>query len=365
VEMVALHSLRISRGLPQIGEFLLCKLTISLDLEVALGLVYGSAELADLCGLRRPASGAARLKATSLALARRPSRARTLLSLRELPIVELRLSAAEHDRWLHASWPAGGESLFDGHWAQAVIQTPAKEHEYLAGRHRQAVRTNIRRARELSITATRLGGYDEFVTASASVYRSRNGGDAVLAAMRRPSPSDEFAWYSASTVAHEAPIIVAAVALFGDFAVLAVMVGNQDYARIGYARYLLHTFILGDLARHGIRHLIVGSVLRESNGNQYFQRLLGYRVCNVQPILLPSAGDRRRSTAVAMRRLLMTGPAVERPATPRTNDAQRVTPPASARICHRVWPATGGSGYSGTTPKVAVKTGAEERKSAP
>lgn len=331
---------------------------------MASDLAYGSAELADLRSFAWPASGAGRLKATSLALARRPSRARTLLSLRELPIVQLHLSAAEHDRWLHARWPAGGESLFDGYWAQAVIQTSVKEHEYLAGRHRQAVRTNIRRARELGITATRLGGYDEFTTASAPVYRSRSGGEAVLAATRKPPPSDEFAWYSASTVAHEVPITVAAVALFGDFAVLAVMVGNQDYARIGYARYLLHTFVLGDLAAHGIQHLIVGSVLRESNGNQYFQRLLGYRICNVQPIPLPSAGDRRGNAAAAMRRLMMTGPAVERPTTPRTNDAQRVTSPASARIGRPEWPATDGSGYP-STPKVAVTTGAEERKSAP
>jgi hypothetical protein len=315
-----------------------------------------------LCGFARPASGAGRLKATSIALARHPSRARTLLSLRELPIVKLRLSAVEHDRWLHARWPAGGESLFDGYWAQAIIQTPAGEREYLVGRHRQAVRTNIRRARELGITATRLDGYDEFVAASAPVYHSRSGGDAVLAATQKPSPSDEFAWYSASTVAHEVPITVAAVALFGDFAVLAVMVGNQDYARIGYARYLLHTFVLGDLAAHGIRHLIVGSVLRESNGNQYFQRLLGYRICNVQPILLHSAGVRRRNTAATMRRLLMTGPAIERPTAPRTNDAQRVTPPASAPVGRPEWPATGSSGYP-STPKVAVTTSVGERKS--
>jgi hypothetical protein len=209
------------------------------------------------------------------------------------------------------------------HWAQAVIQTSVREHEYLAGRHRQAVRTNIRRARELGITATRLGGYDEFVAASAPVYRSRSGGDAVLAATRKPSPSDEFAWYSASTVTHKVPIAVAAVALFGDFAVLAVMVGNQDYARIGYARYLLHTFVLGDLATQGIRHLIVGSVLRESDGNQYFQRLLGYRICNVRPILLPSASNRRGSATVAMHRLLMTGPLVEAATSPRTTMLRR------------------------------------------
>ena len=322
---------------------------------MASALAYGSAELADLRSFVRPALGAGRLKATSLALARRPSRARTLFSLRELPIVELRLSAAEHDHWLHARWPAGGESLFDGYWAQAVIQTSVKEREYLAGRHRQAVRTNIRRARELGITANRLGGYDEFAVASAPVYRSRSGGEAVLAATRESAPSDEFAWYSASTVAHEAPIAVAAAALFGDFAVLAVMVGNKDYARVGYARYLLHTFVLGDLAAHGIRHLIVGSVLRESNGNQYFQRLLGYRICNVQPILLPSAADRRGNAAAAMRRLLMTGPTVEWSTAPRTKDAQRVTSPAPVGMGRPEWPATVGSDYP-STAKVAVTT---------
>jgi hypothetical protein len=273
------------------------------------GVAYGTAELADLCGFARPASGAGRLKAISLALARRPRRVRTLLSLRDLPVVELRLSAAEHERWLQARWPEGGESLFGGHWAQAVIQTPLEEHEYLTGRHRQAVRTNIRRARELGITATRLGGYEEFVAASAPVYDSRCGGDAVLAATRRPAPSDKFAWYSASTSAHEAPVIVAAVALFGDFAVLAVMVGNRHYAHVGYVRYLLHTFILCDLAAGGTRHLIVGPVLRESSGNQYFQRLLGYRVCNVRPILPPQSGAQRNAAAV--HRMLMTGPIVE------------------------------------------------------
>jgi hypothetical protein len=276
---------------------------------VTSGVAYGTAELADLCRFARPAGGAGRAKAISLALARRPRRAQTLLSLRKLPIVELRLSAAEHDRWRQARWPAGGEPLFGGHWAQAVIQTSLEEREYLAGRHRQAVRTNIRRSRELGITAMRLAGYEEFVAASTPVYDSRPGGDAVLAAMRSPLPPDEFAWYSAYTIAHATPVIVAAVALFGDFGVLAVMVGNRRYARVGHARYLMHTFILGDLAARGTRHLVAGSVLRESSGNQYFQRLLGYRVCNVQPILRPPSGDRLGGAAA--RRLLMTGPTVE------------------------------------------------------
>jgi hypothetical protein len=277
---------------------------------VASGLGYGTAELADLSGFARPAPGGGLLRSISFAVARRPRRARTLLSLRELPIVELHLSAAERDRWLRTRWPAGGERLFGGHWAQAVIPTAPEEHEYLAGRHRQAVRTNIRRAHELGIAATRLAGYEEFVAASTPVYESRGGGGAVLAAMQSAPPPDGFVWYSASTPAHQAPVIVAAVALFGDFGVLAVMVGNHGYQRVGHARYLMHTFILGDLAAHGIRNLLAGSVLRESSGNQYFQRLLGYRVCNVRPILVPPRGEQQGTGALA-RRLLMTGPTAE------------------------------------------------------
>ncbi len=326
------------------------------------GVAYGTAELADLSSFAWPASGAGRLKAVSLALARSPRRARMLLSLRELPIIELRLSAAEHDRWLHAQWPAGGEPLFGGHWAQAVIQTSLKEREYLTGRHRQAVRTNIHRAGELGITATRLRGYDEFAAASAPVYGSRRGGDAVLADMQIPPPSDEFAWYSASTAAHEAPVIVAAVALFGDFGVLAVMVGNRRYAHVGHARYLLHTFILGDLAAHGTQHLIVGSVLRESNGNQYFQRLLGYRVCNVRPILLTPSSDRKRDVTATVRRLLMTGPAVENAYQSSRNDSQRSTSPAS--VYRPRWISNSEQRrHNPSTSEAAVMTGGEDRES--
>jgi hypothetical protein len=343
---------------------------------VASGVAYGTDELADMCRVLQPGSGARRLGTVARAIARRPRRAQTLLSLCRLPIVEPRLSGPAHDRWLRARWPAGGEPLFGGHWAQAVIQTSAREHEYLAGRHRQAVRTNIHRARELGITATRLGGYDEFAAACAPVYRSRPGGEAVLAAMRRPPVTGgELVWYSASTPAHEAPVIVAVVGLFGDFGVLAVMVGNLDYDHVGYARYLMHTFILGDLAAHGIRHLIVGSVLRESAGNQYFQRLLGYRICNLRPILLPPPGNRGTGTvAAATRRRLMTGPLVETP--PPTSvgvdadgsapkDSRRTTPAPSEDTAGRgEWTAIGDGLERSSAPGIALtSTGSEDRES--
>lgn len=331
---------------------------------MASGLGYGTAELADLSGFARPAAGGGLLRSISFALARRPRRACTLLALRELPIVELHLSAAEHDRWLRTRWPSGGERLFGGHWAQAVIPTAPEEHEYLAGRHRQAVRTNIRRAHELGITATRLAGYEEFVAASTPVYESRDGGDAVLTAMQSAPPPAEFAWYAASTPAHRAPVIVAAVALIGDFGVLAVMVGNRDYQRVGHARYLMHTFILGDLAAHGIRNLLVGSVLRESSGNQYFQRLIGYRVCNVRPILVPSRGERQATGAVA-RRLLMTGSTVENIGRPAHDSSRGTTATPSARASSPAGEAMHDVDGPRDGVKVAATAGSVQRESAP
>ena len=265
------------------------------------------------------------------ALLRRPSRARALLALRKLPIVEPRMSAQELDRWRAARWPEGGEPLFGGHWAQAVIGTSPKEREYLNGRHRQAVRTNIRRAQEQGIVAMRLDEYWEFAAAAASVYEGRDGGEAVLAHMHSPMPPERFTWYCAS-VARGKPVVIAAVALFGDAGVLAVMVGDLRNSRAGHARYLLHNFIRSDLAAQGIRHLIVGSVLREPSGNLYFQRLLGYRICNIRPKLITPSGEARRDARPRFRRLLMTGAASERASEPVRTRSLRSRPRRSEPI---------------------------------
>jgi hypothetical protein len=49
-----------------------------------------------------------------------------------------------------------------------------------------------------------------------------------------------------------------------------------------WARYQLHTFLAFDLGRAGVKHLVVGSALREPPGHQYFQHLLGYRARNLR-----------------------------------------------------------------------------------
>ncbi len=282
----------------------------------AARFAYGTSELADLCAL-----GGGRIRSVAAAAARDPRRIRAVPGLRELPVVEPRLTADAYRRWQRCAWPDAGTPLFGGHWAQAVIQTPVDARAYLSGRRRQALRTNLRRAGDLGVTAARLAAYDEFAAAAASVYRSRPGGAAVLAGLAPPSPSEEFVWYVARAAGRVEPVAIAAVAIFGDVAALAVMVGDTRSTLLGYARHLLHTFVIGDLADAGVRHLVAGAVLRESAGNQYFQRLLGYRVCNLRPIV---AGERPRERGrSAARRLLMTGPVLALP-------AERSSPPGAA-----------------------------------
>jgi len=266
-------------------------------------ITYGTPQLDDLCVF----GADLRLWPLSRALLRRPERSRELLGLSRLPVVEVRLTTESYGRWMACVWPAGEAPVFAGHWAQAVIGTPADESEYLTGRHRQALRTNIRRASELGITASRLEHYDEFAVAASSVYRARLGGDAVLATLAPPSGAENFAWYAAYAPDRDDPIAVAVVAIFGELGALVVMVGDRRFGRLGHTRHLLHTFILRDLADTGVRHLVAGSVLRESPGNRYFQRLLGYRVCNLRPILVDEASTTMRA---AVRRRLMRGPVV-------------------------------------------------------
>ena len=267
----------------------------------AVPFAYGTSELGDLCALA--ADG--RMRSVAAAAARDPRRIRAVRGLRRLPVIEPRLTAEAYRRWQRCAWPDAATPLFGGHWAQAVVQTPVNVPQYLRGRRKQALRTNLRRAGELGVTAARLGAYEQFAAAAASVYRQRAGGEAVLAGLAPPSRSDDFVWYAAHAAGREEPVAIAAVAIFGDVAALSVMVGDPRFTRLGHARYLLHTFVLGDLAGAGIGHLVAGTVLRETAGNRYFQQLLGYRVCNLRPIVDGEAPGTRGRTAV--RRVLMKG----------------------------------------------------------
>ena len=77
--------------------------------------------------------------------------------------------------------------------------------------------------------------------------------------------------------------------MLGQFATLFALVSRPDrQPDSSWARYHLHTCLVLDLGCCGAEHLLTGSALTETAGNQYFQHLLGYQARNLRVKVIPS-----------------------------------------------------------------------------
>ena len=227
---------------------------------------------------------------------RNPALIRVLLAIWRLPAVDLQVRRADVDAWFGAHFGPARR----GRWAQAVLDLPTVEEHYLAGRPKQALRTNLRHARSLGVTSDRISTREAWSEAASVILHARGDGKAAGREMDKPEPGQRVAYYVARD-AHETPLAYARVALFGQFAVLFAMLSRPDqHPGASFARYQLHTFLALDLGSSGVRHLLVGSALRETAGNQYFQHLLGYRARNLRVEVIES-GPRRPADPPAER----------------------------------------------------------------
>ncbi len=158
--------------------------------------------------------------------------------------------------------------------AQTVLPIPPTVEDYLRGRRRQAVRTNIRRAREAGVTCRPLRIGDECALLGVPVELISHPGDA---------------WWGAFD-ARGRTLALAIVSLDGEWAML-----NALKSRSHLARYLLHTEIVSFLAASGVRRLLVngGAGLVLDDGLRYFQRRLGYEVVHVRLGRAYAATERR------------------------------------------------------------------------
>jgi hypothetical protein len=219
---------------------------------------------------------------------RDPALIRVLVAVWRLPEVDLRVRRADADARFGAYFRAAGRTIFRGPWAQAVLELPTVEEHYLAGRPKQALRTNLRHARDLGLTSDRIPTYEEWFEAANVVLRTRCDGLVVAREMVKPESGQRVAYYVARD-AHEMPLAFAGVALFGQFACLFTMLSHLDrHPSASWARYQLHTFLAMDLGCSGVKHLLVGSALRQTDGVQYFQHLLGYRARNLRVEVIES-----------------------------------------------------------------------------
>jgi hypothetical protein len=195
--------------------------------------------------------------------------------LRKLPVQTVVLSPLPagkilHDRWSRQSWRRAA--------SHACLALPSDTDSYLRGRHRQAVRTNLHRADKIRLTC-RPVPTDWKVTREALRAGTFAGLLKELEQLEQPDAVVK-SW---GVFDSDGEVLGRAVALVDErTAVLLLLHGPTDLAVAHQTRYLLHTAVVADLIRRGVRNLVVESILGAPPGLKYFAARLGYRACRIQ-----------------------------------------------------------------------------------
>jgi hypothetical protein len=183
-------------------------------------------------------------------------------------------------------------------FCRGVLLLPQDHSEYLRGRSRHALRTNLRRATAAGITCENVSDPSRVVDEFTEVYRSArddaaNGWRAVLA--RR---------HITLMVARDKrgrPLALAGVVIDDSVCliVLAVAISHE-------ARWALHDHLVRTLIARRARYLVAGGggpfgALGFTANVQHYQHLLGYELRHLIPVP-PNARTwrRRRSTSVVV-----------------------------------------------------------------
>ena len=240
-------------------------------------LAYGSPGFLAASDLARQLSNPPRLTELSSHIVRNPPIIPIIADILRLPFIELQVRSTDIRSWDDSYFsPPHGTRI-----GQAVLDLPTVAEHYLRGRPRQALRTNLSRARETGIASARVPTYEAWSQDMGTIIRARDDPSPGDWERHKPRPGQRVAYYVARD-AGEVPLACARVALFGSFGVLFWMLSRSDrHPATSWARYQLHTQLALDLGRSGHRYLLAGPAFRETAGNQYFQHLLGYRARNL------------------------------------------------------------------------------------
>lgn len=193
---------------------------------------------------------------------------RTILLLRNLPEVEISITRSipgeQIGRFLRKRCYG-----FPAQVAATVLILPSVPSDYLKGRKKQAIRTNIARAVEKGFVVCKdVSGEDFWHKASKLRIRAIE----VLCAQRLDLGMEDWCIYDENREIQA----IARVQVDSTTAVLMFM-GAVASEASGFARSQLSAAIFTDLAARGIKHLIVGSVFDLRPGLAYFQSRLGFQ----------------------------------------------------------------------------------------
>jgi hypothetical protein len=212
------------------------------------------------------------------ALASRSGVSAVVEVLRSVPVEEAGLSAGPRGAELR-SWFATGRGLFLSRVPVALLRVPATHAEYLRGRPRQALRTNVNRATAAGIRCALVDDPAELAAAVTAVAARRSQDPATMIDLAvRPGVPRRF------TVARDAagkPVAISETVVDGRWAGLATLVTVPSDEATGLdgqvLRYLLHSETVRDLIGQGVERVVVsGSMFLTAAGTRYFQRRTGY-----------------------------------------------------------------------------------------
>jgi hypothetical protein len=246
-------------------------------------LAFGSGNFEQASDLARRSATTGYRAALAKALTSHADR-RALGAVLRAPVTTVRLRSDEAAR-LRNAVPVVGRCLFPNRRAQLaqfVLEVPATEAEYLAGKSRQALRTNLHHAARAGIKCERLSCYEDWRQVVEAILRKRGRSERrLLDEMSPPEPPHRIALYAAKD-SFERPVAFAVTATFGELSYLPLLLSAPDHRRASPALWALNTFVALDCASDGIRYLTVGSALRDGPGSQYLAHRLGYHVRNLR-----------------------------------------------------------------------------------
>jgi hypothetical protein len=244
-------------------------------------LVYGDPLFRATTDIARHFSGS-RLRGLLAALTRRPATLlRVLFAVARLPVVEVSITAAEAAALFSRDFAPISAPIFGGRLAQAVLDLEPDDQNYLSGRSRQALRTNMKQAQKRGVEVQRVASYDTWSAATQEILGSREGAHERMTELRPPPDTQDMGYFVAvDDTGH--PVAISAVAIFSDYAMLVWSLSAPDHPAASSSRYLLHAYMRSNLRQQGVRHLIAGTGVRDAPGLHYFQHLLGYEVRNVR-----------------------------------------------------------------------------------
>ena len=207
---------------------------------------------------------------------------RAVRTILDLPVVDVDVSDSPQGAYLRTLVGRRFLGLPRPRYAVATLELPATLDDYLRGKRRQAVRTNVSKARAARVRCVALEDPVEQRRRVADILDNRDGDTARVADVageRLHAGIDEF---FAAVAEDGTTLVVAALTIDRTWAHVSWFVRNERDRRSAAARYLLYVDVFERLIARGVGHVFVMSAVTIPHGLRYFQRRLGFEPVNLR-----------------------------------------------------------------------------------